>query len=134
MKVAAVATMCQDRRVFDAMLAAGTPCPYEGKIGEQAKASWAKFVGAANLLQALASQAVAGMRVATRNQLEIACTMYANPENRSRQRALRTVADPTAEWHAAQNKQLRSCPEALRWDMVQAAGGYVEHLRQTWSP
>jgi hypothetical protein len=32
MKVAAVATMCQDRRVFDAMLAAGTPCPYEGKI------------------------------------------------------------------------------------------------------
>ena len=40
MKVAAVATMCQDRRIFDAMMAAGTPCPYEGKIGEQAKASW----------------------------------------------------------------------------------------------
>jgi hypothetical protein len=40
MKVAAVATMCQDRRVFDAMLAAGTPCPYEGMIGEQAKAAW----------------------------------------------------------------------------------------------
>lgn len=40
MKVAAVATMCQDRRVFDAMMAAGTPCPYEGKIGETAKASW----------------------------------------------------------------------------------------------
>jgi len=40
MKVAAVATMCQDRRVFEAMLAAGTPCPYEGKIGEQAKAAW----------------------------------------------------------------------------------------------
>ena len=40
MKVAAVATMCQDRRVFDAMMAAGTPCPYEGKIGEQARASW----------------------------------------------------------------------------------------------
>jgi len=40
MKVAAVATMCQDRRIYDAMLAAGTPCPYEGKIGEQAKAAW----------------------------------------------------------------------------------------------
>jgi hypothetical protein len=40
MKVAAVATMCQDRRVFDAMMAAGTPCPFEGKIGEQAKAAW----------------------------------------------------------------------------------------------
>lgn len=40
MKVAAVATMCQDRRVFDAMLAAGTPCPYEGKIGEAARQQW----------------------------------------------------------------------------------------------
>lgn len=40
MKVAAVATMCQDRRIFDAMLAAGTPCPYEGLIGEQARAAW----------------------------------------------------------------------------------------------
>ena len=40
MKVAAVATMCQDRRVWDAMMAAGTPCPYEGLIGAQAKAAW----------------------------------------------------------------------------------------------
>ena len=40
MKVAAVAVMCQDRRVFDAMMAAGTPCPYEGKIGEAAKIAW----------------------------------------------------------------------------------------------
>ena len=40
MKVAAVATLCQDRRVFDAMWNAGTPCPYEGKIGEVAKAEW----------------------------------------------------------------------------------------------
>src|SRR5210317_2442574 len=34
MKVAAVSTMCQDEKVFDAMMMAGTPCPYEGKIGE----------------------------------------------------------------------------------------------------
>lgn len=40
MKVAAVATLCQDERVFAAMLAAGTPCPVDGKIGEQAKAEW----------------------------------------------------------------------------------------------
>lgn len=40
MKVAAVATLCQDRRVFDAMWNAGTPCPYEGKIGEAAKDLW----------------------------------------------------------------------------------------------
>jgi hypothetical protein len=41
MKVAAVATMCQDRRVWEAMMAAGTPCPYEGEIGEKARALWA---------------------------------------------------------------------------------------------
>lgn len=40
MKVAAVATMCQDRRVFDAMWSAGTPCPYEGKIGDSAREMW----------------------------------------------------------------------------------------------
>ena len=40
MKVAAVATMCQDRRVWDAMIAAGTPCPIDGKIGAEAKEIW----------------------------------------------------------------------------------------------
>ena len=40
MKVAAVSVMCQDRRVWDAMMSAGTPCPYEGKIGAEARALW----------------------------------------------------------------------------------------------
>ena len=40
MKVAAVATLCQDDRVFQAMLDAGTPCPVQGKIGAQAKEIW----------------------------------------------------------------------------------------------
>lgn len=40
MKVAAVATLCQDERVFTAMMNAGTPCPVDGKIGEQAKVIW----------------------------------------------------------------------------------------------
>jgi hypothetical protein len=40
MKVAAVATLCQDERVFAAMMAAGTPCPVEGKIGAQAREEW----------------------------------------------------------------------------------------------
>lgn len=40
MKVAAVATMCSDRRVFEAMMNAGTPCPYDGLIGQEAKAAW----------------------------------------------------------------------------------------------
>ena len=40
MKVAAVALMCQDSRVFKAMKMAGTPCPYEGKIGKDATKAW----------------------------------------------------------------------------------------------
>ncbi len=44
MKVAAVSTMCQDKRVFDAMMMAGTPCPYDGQIGEAAKVAWAADV------------------------------------------------------------------------------------------
>ena len=40
MKVAAVATLCQDERIFTAMIAAGTPCPIEGKIGADARAEW----------------------------------------------------------------------------------------------
>jgi len=38
MKVAAIALLCQDERVFKAMsFASGTPCPIEGKIGDEAK-------------------------------------------------------------------------------------------------
>ena len=40
MKVAAVSVLCQDLRVFDAMLMAGTPCPYNGIIGADAKIAW----------------------------------------------------------------------------------------------
>ena len=40
MKVAAVSTLCQDARVFDAMWMAGTPCPYLGAIGDDAKSGW----------------------------------------------------------------------------------------------
>ena len=44
MKVAAVSVMCQDQRVFDAMMHAGTPCPYNGQIGEAAKLGWETHV------------------------------------------------------------------------------------------
>ena len=40
MKVAAVSVLCQDRRVFDAMKMAGTPCPYLGTIGQAAQDNW----------------------------------------------------------------------------------------------
>ena len=43
MKVGAVALLCQDERVFEAMINAGTPCPIDGKIGKDAKALWKKY-------------------------------------------------------------------------------------------
>ena len=42
MKVAAVSTLCQDFRIFQAMKMAGTPCPFEGKIGDAATQLWAE--------------------------------------------------------------------------------------------
>ena len=42
MKVAAVSLLCQDRRVWDAMHMAGTPCPFLGEIGNKATAEWEK--------------------------------------------------------------------------------------------
>jgi len=43
MKVAAVAILCQDERVFESMIQAGTPCPIDGKIGKEAKVLWSKY-------------------------------------------------------------------------------------------
>ena len=40
MKVAAVSVMCQDERVFKAMLNAGTPCPKDGLVGDKARLAW----------------------------------------------------------------------------------------------
>ena len=43
MKVGAVAILCQDERVFEAMIQAGTPCPIDGRIGKEAMALWKKY-------------------------------------------------------------------------------------------
>ena len=43
MKVAAVSILCQDERVFHAMIQSGTPCPYNGKIGDAALKEWQKY-------------------------------------------------------------------------------------------
>jgi len=43
MKVAAVSILCQDARVFQAMMHAGTPCPFNGRIGDDAREEWKKY-------------------------------------------------------------------------------------------
>jgi len=43
MKVAAVSILCQDSRVFQSMAHAGTPCPFNGKIGDDALEEWNKY-------------------------------------------------------------------------------------------
>ena len=40
LKVAGISLLCQEVRVFDALWMAGTPCPYEGSIGDAAKEKW----------------------------------------------------------------------------------------------
>lgn len=40
MKVAAVSVLCMDKRVFESMLNAGTPCPFDGLVGQPAKDAW----------------------------------------------------------------------------------------------
>ena len=40
MRVASVSLLCQDKRVFKAMMMAGTPCPINGLIGDEARAYW----------------------------------------------------------------------------------------------
>lgn len=42
LKVAAVAILCQDDRVWNAMLMSGTPCPLDGLIGDTARDAWIK--------------------------------------------------------------------------------------------
>ena len=37
LKVSATSILCQDDRVFTAMLAAGSPCPIDGLVGKEAK-------------------------------------------------------------------------------------------------
>ena len=43
MRVAAVAILCQDERVFESMISAGTVCPIDGKIGKDAMQLWSKY-------------------------------------------------------------------------------------------
>ena len=43
MKAAAVSILCQDSRVFQSMAHAGTPCPFNGKIGDAALDEWNKY-------------------------------------------------------------------------------------------
>jgi hypothetical protein len=40
LKVAAVSILCQDDRVFEAMMQSGSPCPLNGSIGDAAKRGW----------------------------------------------------------------------------------------------
>jgi|TARA_R110002167_G_scaffold282208_1_gene487469 hypothetical protein len=62
MKVAAVSMLCQDVRIFDAMIMAGTPCPYKGKIGAEALQAWkdnpGKVPEGSNILHEESSESV----------------------------------------------------------------------------
>jgi hypothetical protein len=40
LKISAVALMCQDKRIWESMKDAGTFCPINGKVGEEARIEW----------------------------------------------------------------------------------------------
>ena len=40
LKVAGISLLCQEVRVWDALWMAGTPCPFEGAIGDEAREKW----------------------------------------------------------------------------------------------
>ena len=42
LKVAAVAILCADDRVWDAMMMSGSPCPIDGLVGDAARNAWIK--------------------------------------------------------------------------------------------
>jgi hypothetical protein len=42
MKISATAMLCRDPRVFESMVAAGSPCPIDGKIGDEAITEYRK--------------------------------------------------------------------------------------------
>lgn len=42
LKVAAVAVLCGDQRIWDGMMMSGTPCPIDGLIGDAARDEWIK--------------------------------------------------------------------------------------------
>ena len=75
MKVASVALLCQDPRVFEAMIHAGTPCPYMGKIGKEATQLWAKY----NKLRPDYDQYVKDLKVIKEADEEITIQPIDNP-------------------------------------------------------
>ena len=42
LKGAGISLLCQEVRVWDALWMAGTPSPFEGKIGDEAREEWLK--------------------------------------------------------------------------------------------
>ncbi len=42
LEVGGISLLCQEVRVADALWMAGTPCPVEGKIGDEAREEWLK--------------------------------------------------------------------------------------------
>lgn len=42
LKVSAVAVLCADIRIWEAMIMSGTPCPIDGLIGDAARDAWIK--------------------------------------------------------------------------------------------
>ena len=94
MKVASVSILCQDPRVFKAMEMAGTPCPYQGKIGKEATLAWA---------------ANASRRPDAKDQEKLFITQCTNERNPNRDKINRDVVGAVKVIYTRKTKTKGQC-------------------------
>lgn len=119
MKVAAVSTLCQDARVFDSMWMSGTPCPFMGKIGDEAKALWQKNVefipeeSEIRLREEIAAIAKQEAKEAAAKQLELDKIQAAKDLKNKQKQALKDARAQAREFQDAKKKQAWANPLGL---------------------
>lgn len=61
----------------------------------------------------------------------MATVMFADFDNRSRQRLLALAGAPCLRWDPEQNRRLRTCGATFFWEVSQICGCYFKPLRET---
>lgn len=71
------------------------------------------------------------LKTVCQNAMALAAMFYGNKTNRSYTRIVAYVCQGALDWHADQNRRLRSTGETLKWCVEQIKGGFFDHLRST---
>ena len=112
MKVASVSILCQDPRVFKAMEMAGTPCPYEGKIGKEAAEMWVVNVQDRpdkKVYKKKLKRKAKEDKAETKKQAELFIEQCTNDKNPNRDNINKDVAGLVKKTYTAKTKTNRQC-------------------------